>query len=107
MKYRCSFLLLVMLPVIGLCQRISYSEPEPQDARTLDFEIIGKFSRGKATQQWSSGHAHLARWLLPLQGGGRLAPTDADRRLWYLIGARLAWALFFSVLVMALVMALG
>lgn len=61
----------------------------------------------KATQQWSSRHAHLARWLLPLQGGGRLAPTDADRRLWYLIGARLAWGLFFSVLVMALVMALG
>lgn len=42
MKYRCSFLLLVMLPVIGLCQRISYSEPETEDARTLDFEIIGK-----------------------------------------------------------------
>lgn len=42
MKFRCLIFLVVMLPLIGFSQRISYSVPESEDARTLDFDIIGK-----------------------------------------------------------------
>ncbi|HUS02266.1 MAG TPA: hypothetical protein VMY77_11095 [Chitinophagaceae bacterium] len=43
MKFN-SVLLILLLPLVCLSQRISYSEPEREDSRTLDFEIIGKVS---------------------------------------------------------------
>ena len=44
MKFRSLVFLMVMLPLVSFCQRITYSIPENDDARTLDFEIIGKVS---------------------------------------------------------------
>lgn len=44
MKFRNLLFLALMLPMVSVCQRISYSAPENEDARTLDFEIIGKVS---------------------------------------------------------------
>ncbi len=44
MKFRCFLFLVVLLPVAGICQQITYTEPEREDGRTLDFEIIGKVS---------------------------------------------------------------
>ena len=44
MKFRSLFYLLLLLPFVSICQRITYSTPENDDARTLDFEIIGKVS---------------------------------------------------------------
>ncbi|MGI8584240.1 MAG: hypothetical protein ACR2KX_18765 [Chitinophagaceae bacterium] len=35
---------MLILPLVSICQRISYSAPENDDARTLDFDIIGKVS---------------------------------------------------------------
>ena len=43
MKFTSAFLLII-LPLISICQRITYSVPETQDGRSLDFEIIGKVS---------------------------------------------------------------
>src|SRR5438046_26028 len=42
MKFRSLFFLLLAFPLFSICQRINYSSPENDDARTLDFEIIGK-----------------------------------------------------------------
>jgi hypothetical protein len=42
MKGKIIFILMICLPAISFCQRISYSEPEREDGRTLDFDIIGK-----------------------------------------------------------------
>src|SRR5438132_394118 len=42
MKFRCLLFFVLVLPVICISQRISYTVPENEDARTLDFEIIGK-----------------------------------------------------------------
>ncbi|MDB5223789.1 MAG: hypothetical protein JWN83_2456 [Chitinophagaceae bacterium] len=44
MKFRRLLFLLMILPLLSVCQRITYSQPESDDARTLDFEIIGKVS---------------------------------------------------------------
>ena len=41
MKFK-SVLLILLFPMICVSQRISYSEPEREDSKTLDFEIIGK-----------------------------------------------------------------
>lgn len=42
MKFRNLLFLVLILPLVGVCQQISYTEPEREDGRTLDFEIIGK-----------------------------------------------------------------
>jgi len=42
MKEKIIFILMICLPAISFCQRITYSEPEREDGRTLDFDIIGK-----------------------------------------------------------------
>ena len=42
MKFRCLLFLVMLLPVAAICQKISYTEPEREDGRSLDFEIIGK-----------------------------------------------------------------
>lgn len=42
MKFRSIFFLVVMLPLFSICQRITYTVPENEDSRTVDFEIIGK-----------------------------------------------------------------
>ena len=42
MKTRCGVCILRPVYVLGFSQSISYTEPEPQDSRSLDFEIIGK-----------------------------------------------------------------
>lgn len=42
MKFRSLLLFVVLLPFVSVCQRITYSTPENEDSRTLDFEIIGK-----------------------------------------------------------------
>ncbi len=42
MKCRSLFFLALFLPFVSIGQRISYSAPENDDARTLDFEIVGK-----------------------------------------------------------------
>ena len=39
-----SVLLLVTFPMLGICQQITYTAPESEDSRTIDFEIIGKVS---------------------------------------------------------------
>ncbi len=44
MKFRVLIFLMLILPLVSICQRISYSAPENDDARTLDFDIIGKVS---------------------------------------------------------------
>lgn len=44
MKYRSLLMAMMMFPVLAMCQRISYSAPENQDSRTIDFDIIGKVS---------------------------------------------------------------
>ncbi len=44
MKFRGLIFLMLILPLVSICQRISYSAPENDDARTLDFDIIGKVS---------------------------------------------------------------
>ena len=44
MKFKSVLFLMLLLPVVCISQRISYSEPEREDSRTLDFEIIGKVS---------------------------------------------------------------
>lgn len=44
MKIRSLFFICLLLPFVGICQRISYSTPENDDARSVDFEIIGKVS---------------------------------------------------------------
>lgn len=38
------FIFLFIIPFVGNCQRITYSAPENDDARSVDFEIIGKVS---------------------------------------------------------------
>ncbi|MBA2250762.1 MAG: hypothetical protein H0W12_11300 [Chitinophagaceae bacterium] len=42
MKIKTGLLLLVMLPLACFCQRITYSVPENDDSRSVDFEVIGK-----------------------------------------------------------------
>ncbi|HEY8688706.1 MAG TPA: hypothetical protein VIM07_05680 [Chitinophagaceae bacterium] len=42
MKFRSLLFLALILPLVSICQQISYSEPEREDGRTLDFDIIGK-----------------------------------------------------------------
>ena len=42
MKLTRLLFLITLLPLAGISQRISYSVPESDDSRTLDFEIIGK-----------------------------------------------------------------
>ena len=44
MKIRSLLFICLLLPFVGICQRISYSTPENDDARSVDFEIIGKVS---------------------------------------------------------------
>src|SRR5665811_2162128 len=44
MKFRRLLFLTLMLPLISVSQRITYSQPENEDSRSLDFEIIGKVS---------------------------------------------------------------
>ncbi|MEO5781961.1 MAG: hypothetical protein ABIQ07_01740, partial [Ginsengibacter sp.] len=44
MKFRCLFFLVMLLPLVSICQQITYTEPEREDGRTLNFEIIGKVS---------------------------------------------------------------
>ena len=44
MKIRSLIFFCLLLPVISFCQRITYSAPENDDARSLEFEIIGKVS---------------------------------------------------------------
>ena len=42
MKFRITIFIAAMFPLFALCQRISYSVPETEDSRTIDFEIVGK-----------------------------------------------------------------
>lgn len=42
MKFRIILLLTAFLPLLAVSQRISYSVPENDDAKSLNFEIIGK-----------------------------------------------------------------
>jgi hypothetical protein len=42
MKFNRVLFLILLLPTISVAQHISYSQPEREDGRTLDFEIIGK-----------------------------------------------------------------
>jgi hypothetical protein len=42
MKYLFLFLIFVTFYTTSFSQQITYSQPEPQDSRALDFEIIGK-----------------------------------------------------------------
>ena len=42
MKFNSLLFLILLLPTICDAQHISYSQPEREDGRTLDFEIIGK-----------------------------------------------------------------
>lgn len=44
MKFRCLLFFVMALPLVSICQRITYTEPEREDGRSLDFEIIGKVS---------------------------------------------------------------
>jgi hypothetical protein len=44
MKFRSLAILLLILPVVSICQKITYSKPENDDVRTAEFEIIGKVS---------------------------------------------------------------
>ena len=44
MKFRSLLFICLLLPFVGICQRISYSTPENDDARSVDFEIVGKVS---------------------------------------------------------------
>lgn len=45
MKFRkFSFLIMLFIPLFSISQRISYSTPESDDGKALDFEIIGKVS---------------------------------------------------------------
>ncbi len=45
MKFRkFSFLIFFFIPLFSVSQRISYSSPESDDGKALDFEIIGKVS---------------------------------------------------------------
>lgn len=44
MKFNISLLLAFMLPLISFAQRITYSEPERDDTRAVNFEVIGKVS---------------------------------------------------------------
>ncbi len=42
MKLNALCFLILISPLAAICQRISYSAPEKEDARTVNFEIIGK-----------------------------------------------------------------
>src|SRR5688572_21695858 len=42
MKFRIIALVALMCPLFALSQRITYSLPEAEDSRTIDFDIIGK-----------------------------------------------------------------
>ena len=42
MKYIKLLVLVFLLPLASFCQRITYSEPERDDSRAMDFDIIGK-----------------------------------------------------------------
>ncbi len=42
MKFRCLLFVVMVLPLASICQQITYTEPEREDGRTLDFEVIGK-----------------------------------------------------------------
>jgi hypothetical protein len=44
MKLNALCFLILISPLAAICQRISYSAPEKEDARTINFEIIGKVS---------------------------------------------------------------
>lgn len=44
MKFRCLLFFMMALPLVSICQRITYTEPEREDGRSLNFEIIGKVS---------------------------------------------------------------
>ncbi len=44
MKFNALCFLILISPLAAICQRISYSAPEKEDARTVNFEIIGKVS---------------------------------------------------------------
>ena len=42
MKFRCLLFSILLFHLVSTGQRISYSAPENEDAKTVDFEIIGK-----------------------------------------------------------------
>ena len=42
MKFKSLILFLFSFPLVVCSQRITYTEPESQDVKTLDFEIVGK-----------------------------------------------------------------
>lgn len=44
MKFRIIVFIIVMCPLFAVSQRITYSLPESEDSRTIDFDIIGKVS---------------------------------------------------------------
>ena len=44
MKFRSVLFLMLIFPLFSICQKITYTQPEREDGRTLDFEIIGKVS---------------------------------------------------------------
>src|SRR5436305_2308399 len=43
-KYLCGLLAIISLPLLLQAQKISYSEPDKDDIRSVDFDIIGKLN---------------------------------------------------------------
>jgi hypothetical protein len=39
-----TFLILLLAPVIGVCQKVTYSDYEQEDSRDINFEVIGKMN---------------------------------------------------------------